>query len=407
MPSHIGMILEAPVTTLDTAVRKYDLLLKGGRVIDPANNIDGNFDVATSGGHIALVGKDISPALARTVADVSGLVVTPGLVDLHAHFYGYEGAIFPDAHCLPEGTTTAVDAGGSGHLTFDDFNEQVIAPATTNVFALLNIAGEGMVGEPEQDLDGMDPELTAAKIAQRPDLIVGVKVAHYMGPGWEPLDRGIQAAEDTGVYLMVDQSPIQTRPMDEMMLEHLRPGDMVTHCYALSKPMTDINDKVKQYFFDARERGVQFDVGHGAGSFSFRIAKAAIEQGFIPDTVSTDMHRSSILVNQATMPETMSKLMALGMELPDIVKRSTWDPAIAIGHTELGNLGQTQPADIAILNIVEGEFGLVDNGTANRVYKADKRIVCEMTVKNGQVVWDKNGLSRDDWSASPPTNPAL
>ena len=107
------------------------------------------------------------------------------------------------------------------------------------------------------------------------------------------------------------------------------------------------------------------------------------------------------------MPETMSKLMALGMELPDIVKRSTWDPAVAIGHTELGNLGQTQPADIAILNIVEGEFGLVDNGTANRVYKADKRIVCEMTVKNGQVVWDKNGLSRDDWSASPPTNPVL
>ena len=386
---------------------KRQLLLKGGRVIDPANNIDGNFDVAISGGHIALVGKDIASAFARTVADVSFLLLSRVLVDLHAHFYGYGGAILPDAHCLPEGTTTAVDAGGSGHLTFDDFNEQVIAPATTNVFALLNIAGEGMVGEPEQDLDGMDPELTAAKIAQRPDLIVGVKVAHYMGPGWEPLDRGIQAAEDTDVYLMVDQSPIQTRPMDEMMLEHLRPGDMVTHCYALSKPMTDINDKVKQYFFDARERGVQFDVGHGAGSFSFRIAKAAIEQGFIPDTVSTDMHRSSILVNQATMPETMSKLMALGMELPDIVKRSTWDPAVAIGHTELGNLGQTQPADIAILNIVEGEFGLVDNGTANRVYKADKRIVCEMTVKNGQVVWDKNGLSRDDWSASPPTNPAL
>ena len=395
------------MTTSDIPIRKYDLLLKGGRVIDPANNIDGNFDVATSGGHIALVEKDISPALARTVADVSRLVVTPGLVDLHAHFYGYFGAISPDAHCLPEGTTTAVDAGGSGHLTFDDFNEQVIDPATTNVFALLNIAGEGMIGEPEQDLEGMDAELTAAKIAQRPDLILGVKVAHYMGPSWEPLDRGVQAAEDTGVYLMVDQSPIHTRPMDEMMLEHLRPGDMVTHCYALSKPMTDIDDKVKPYFFEARERGVQFDVGHGAGSFSFRIAKAAIEQGFIPDTVSTDMHRSSILVNQATMPETMSKLLALGMELPDIVKRSTWGPAQAIGHPELGNLGQTVPADIAVLDITEGDFGLVDNGTSNRVFKTNKRIVCEMTVKNGQVVWDKNGRSRDDWSVAPPTNPTI
>ena len=388
-------------------LRKYDLLLKGGRLIDPASDRDGQFDVAMSGGHIALVDKDISPNLARTVADVSGLVVTPGLVDLHAHFYGYSASILPDAHCLPEGTTTAVDAGGSGHLTFDDFNEQIIAPAITNVFALLNIAGEGMVGEPEQDLDGMDTELTALKIAQRPDLIVGVKVAHYMGPGWEPLDRGIQAAEENGVYLMVDQSPIHTRPMDEMMLEHLRPGDMVTHCYALSKPMTDIHDKVKPHFIQARERGVQFDVGHGAGSFSFRIAKAAIEQGFLPDTISTDMHRASILANQATMPETMSKLLALGMELPEIIRRSTWDPAQAIGHPELGNLGQTVPADIAVLNITEGEFGLVDNGTDNRVYKSDKRIVCEMTIKNGQVVWDKNGRSRDDWSSTPPTNPAL
>mgnify|MGYP002846902383 FL=1 len=388
-------------------LRKYDLLLKGGRLIDPASDRDGQFDVATSGGHIALVDKDISPNLARTVADVSGLVVTPGLVDLHAHFYGYTASILPDAHCLPEGTTTAVDAGGSGHLTFDDFNEQIIAPAITNVFALLNIAGEGMVGEPEQDLDGMDSELTALKIAQRPDLIVGVKVAHYMGPGWEPLDRGIQAAEENGVYLMVDQSPIHTRPMDEMMLEHLRPGDMVTHCYALSKPMTDIHDKVKPHFIQARERGVQFDVGHGAGSFSFRIAKAAIEQGFLPDTISTDMHRASILANQATMPETMSKLLALGMELPEIIRRSTWDPAQAIGHPELGNLGQTVPADIAVLNITQGEFGLVDNGTDNRVYKSDKRIVCEMTIKNGQIVWDKNGRSRDDWSSTPPTNPAL
>jgi len=388
-------------------LRKYDLLLKGGRLIDPAFDIDGQFDVATSGGHIALVDKDISPDMARTVADISGLVITPGLVDLHAHFYGYSAAILPDAHCLPEGTTTAVDAGGAGHLTFDDFNEQIIAPAITNVFALLNIAGEGMVGEPEQDLDGMDSELTALKIAQRPDLIVGVKVAHYMGPGWEPLDRGIQAAEENGVFVMVDQSPIHTRPMNDMILEHLRPGDMVTHCYALSKPMTDIHDKVKPHFIEARERGVQFDVGHGAGSFSFRIAKAAIEQGFLPDTISTDMHRASILANQATMPETMSKLLAIGMELPEIIRRSTWEPAQAIGHPELGNLGQTVPADIAVLNITEGEFGLVDNGTGNRVYKSDKRIVCEMTIKNGQVVWDKNGRSRDDWSTTPPTNPAL
>ena len=127
----------------------------------------------------------------------------------------------------------------------------------------------------------------------------------------------------------------------------------------------------------------------------------------MPDTISTDMHRPSILSNQATMPETMTKLLALGMELPDIVKRSTWDPAQAIGHPELGNLGQTAPADIAVLNITEGDFGLVDNGTTQRVFKANKRIVCEMTVKNGLVVWDKNGRSRDDWSSTPPMNPLI
>jgi len=395
------------VITDHAVVRKYDLLLKGGRVIDPANSIDGIFDVAISGRYIALVDKDIPSALARTVADVSGLVVTPGLIDLHAHFYGLIGAILPDAHCLPEGTTTAVDAGGSGHLTFDDFNESIIAPATTNIFALLNIVGEGMVGQPEQNLDSMSTELTAAKIAQRPDLIVGVKVAHYMGPGWQPLDRGIQAAADTGVFVMVDQSPTHTRPMNEMMLNHLRPGDMVTHCYALSKPMTDINDRVKPHFFEAQKRGVKFDVGHGSGSFSVRIAKAAIEQGLLPDTVSTDMHQESIIRNQATMPETMTKLLALGMELPDIVKRSTWDPAQAIGHPELGNISQTARADIAVLELAEGDFGLTDNGTGNRVYRAKTRIVCQMTIKDGKVVWDKNGRSRDDWSMAPPTDPAL
>ena len=388
-----------------TTAIKYDLLLKGGRVIDPANNVDGVFDVAIAGRYVSAVEKDISPGLARKVADVSGLVVTPGLIDLHAHFYGYFAAVLPDAHCLPEGTTTAVDVGGAGHLTFDDFDRTIISKSRTNVFALINIAGEGMVGGPEQDLDGMDVDLTTAKIAQRPDRIVGVKVAHYMGPGWQPLDRGVQAAENTGTYVMVDQAPKKSRPNNEMLLEHLRPGDMTTHCYGFDKPMIDSNDKVKPYFFEARERGVKFDVGHGAGSFSFRIAKNAIEQGFPPDTISTDMHTASILVNQGTMPETMTKMLALGMELPDIIERSTWAPALTIGHPELGNIGQTAFADIAVLEIAEGDFGLTDNGSGNRVYPTDKRIVCQMTVRNGEVVWDKNGLSRDSWANTPPTNP--
>ena len=393
------------MTTANAATHKYDLLLKGGRVIDPANNVDGLFDVAIVGRNIARVSKDISPQESRRTADVSGLVVTPGLIDLHAHFYGYAAAVLPDAHCLPEGTTTAVDVGGSGHLTFDDFDRTIISRSKTNVFALLNIAGEGMVGLPEQDMEGMSVDLTSAKIAQRPDRIVGVKVAHYQGPGWQPLDRGVQAAENTGVFVMVDQAPIKSRPNNEMLLEHLRPGDMTTHCYGFDKPMIDSNDKVKPYFFEARDRGVKFDVGHGAGSFSFRIAKAAIEQGFPPDTVSTDMHTASILINQGTMPETMTKLLALGMELPDIIARSTWVPAQTLGHTELGNIGQTAFADIAVLEMAEGDFGLTDNGSGNRAFHTNQRIVCQMTIKDGQVVWDKNARSRDDWTNTPPTNP--
>ena len=388
-----------------TTTTKYDLLLKGGRVIDPANNVDGVFDVAIAGRYVSSVENDIAPELARKVANVSGLIVTPGLIDLHAHFYGYPAAVLPDAHCLPEGTTTAVDAGGAGHLTFDDFDRKIISKSKTNVFALINIAGEGMVGLPEQDLDGMDVDLTTAKIDQRPDRIVGVKVAHYAGPGWQPLDRGVQAAENTGTYVMVDQAPIKSRPNNEMLLEHLRPGDITTHCYGFDKPMIDSNNKVKPYFFEARERGVKFDVGHGAGSFSFRIAKNAIEQGFPPDTVSTDMHTASILSNQGTMPETMTKMLALGMDLPDIIERSTWAPALTIGHPELGNIGQTAFADIAVLEIAEGDFGLTDNGSGNRVYPSDKRIVCQMTVRNGEIVWDKNGRSRDSWTNTPPTNP--
>lgn len=387
----------------------YDLLLYGGTVYDPANNINGErLDVAISGSVIAALGPEIPRSLSRRVADVSGMIVTPGLIDLHCHFFGYFGTVQPDPLCLSTCVTTAVDAGGSGHLTFDRFNETVISRASTRVFALLNIAGEGMVGEPEQDLEGMSAELAAKKIAQRPDLIVGIKVAHYAGPGWEPLDRGVEAAKETGTFVMVDQTPIASRPMDEMVLKHLGPGDVVTHCYAVSKPMTDPEDKVRDYFFKARDRGVLFDVGHGAGSFSWRIAQAAVDQGFPPDTVSTDLHRSSYLVNQATMPETMSKMLVCGVPLSDVVEMSTWRPAQKIGHPELGTLSVAGIADVAVLRLAEGQFGFTDNGSSgNRARRAGQRLEPEITVKSGQVVWDRNGLTRDDWSNTVPQDGRL
>jgi dihydroorotase len=387
----------------------YDLLLHGGTVYDPANGIAGQrMDVAISGGIIAAVKPSIPQVQARRAADVTGMCVVPGIIDLHAHFFGYSGTIQPDPTCLSTGVTTAVDVGGSGYHTFDRFNETVISQSRTRIFALLNIAGEGMVGQPEQDLESMSAELAARKIAQRPDLIVGIKVAHYAGPGWEPLDRGVRAAKETGTYVMVDQSPQVSRPMDEMMLKHMRSGDIVTHCYATSKPMTDSKDKVRDYFFKARDRGVLFDVGHGSGSFSWRIAQAAVDQGFPPDTISTDLHQPSFLVNQATMPETMSKILACGVPLADVIEMSTWRPAQKIGHPELGTLSVAGIADVAVLRLAEGEFGMTDNGSSgNRVRQVGQRLEPEITVKGGQVVWDRNGLTRDDWSLAAPMNDRL
>ena len=380
-----------------------DLLLKGGRVIDPANNVDGQFDVAVSRTRVSAVEADIAASSAHKVVDVSGLLVVPGLIDLHAHFCGFRGFVLPDAHCLTTGVTAALDAGGSGWKTYDDFNDQVISKSTTRVFALLNIVGAGMVGDPEQDLEEMDPEAAAAKISQRPGRIVGIKVAHYQGPGWEPLDRGVEAAQATGTFVMVDQNALPTRTADKMLLEHLQPGDVTTHCFGFGKPVINARGEVKPFVQEARDRGIQFDVGHGAGSFSFRMAEAAVAGGFPPDTISTDMHTSSLLTCNANMPETMSKMLACGMPLVDVIRASTVAPAAQLKHTELGTLTIGSDADIAVLALNEGDFGFTDNGpTGNRVMKATQRLTAELTIAQGNVAWDANGRTRDDWSHTPP-----
>ena len=380
-----------------------DLLLKGGRVIDPANNVDGQFDVAVSRTRVSAVEADIPASSAHKVVDVSRLLVVPGLIDLHAHFCGFRGFVLPDAHCLPTGVTAALDAGGSGWKTYDDFNDQVISKSTTRVFALLNIVGAGMVGDPEQDLEEMDPEAAAAKISQRPERIVGIKVAHYQGPGWEPLDRGVEAAQATGTFVMVDQNALPTRTADKMLLEHLQPGDVTTHCFGFGKPVINAKGEVKPFVREARQRGIQFDVGHGAGSFSFRMAEAAVAGGFPPDTISTDMHTSSLLTCNANMPETMSKMLACGMPLFDVIRASTVAPAAQLKHTELGTLTIGSDADIAVLALNEGDFGFTDNGpTGNRVMKARQRLTAELTIAQGNVAWDANGRTRDDWSHTPP-----
>jgi len=382
----------------------YDLLIKGGHVIDAANDIDAQMDLAIAGRVVAAVEPEIPESHARRVVDASGMYVIPGLIDIHAHTTGFSGAMFPEEMCFPYGVTTMVDCGGSGWRTFDQFNNDVIKKSKVRVFALLNIVGQGMEGDVEQDINDMDAEATAAKIRQRSDIIVGVKVAHYQGRGWESIDRGVEAARLSDSFCLVDQNAKPTRPFDEM-LKRLRPGDGVTHCFGYGKPMIGNDGKVKPHYIEARARGVKFDVGHGNNSFSFSMAVPAIEQGFPPDTISTDMHRMSLHTSRAPMTEVMSKFLAMGMPIAEVIARSTWEPAKWINHTELGTLTPGALADIAVLEFQDRPAGLSDSGpTGYRIMKAEGRLITQLTIKDGAVQFDYDGLAKDDWSETPTTD---
>ena len=382
----------------------YDLRIKGGHVIDAANDIDAQMDLAIAGRVVAAVEPEIPESHARRVVDASGMYVIPGLIDIHAHTTGFSGAMFPEEMCFPYGVTTMVDCGGSGWRTFDQFNNDVIKKSKVRVFALLNIVGQGMEGDVEQDINDMDAEATAAKIRQRSDIIVGVKVAHYQGRGWESIDRGVEAARLSDSFCLVDQNAKPTRPFDEM-LKRLRPGDGVTHCFGYGKPMIGNDGKVKPHYIEARARGVKFDVGHGNNSFSFSMAVPAIEQGFPPDTISTDMHRMSLHTSRAQMTEVMSKFLAMGMPIAEVIARSTWEPAKWINHTELGTLTPGALADIAVLEFQDRPAGLSDSGpTGYRIMKAEGRLITQLTIKDGAVQFDYDGLAKDDWSETPTTD---
>jgi dihydroorotase len=380
----------------------HDILLKNGTVIDPANNIKSKVDIATTKSKISLVSKSIPEQSAKTVIDAEGMIITPGLIDMHAHCYGYFGSIFPDEMCLPYGTTTMLDAGGSGWKTFDEMRDKVITKSVTRVFSLLNIVGSGMIQDKEQVVSDMDPIATAEKINERKDLIVGVKVAHFEATSWEAIIRGKKAAELSNTFIMVDQNPTKDRNFDTLLGDYMQKGDILTHLYAWLKPILNENGDVFDYFYKAREKGILFDLGHGAGSFSFSMAEPAIKQGFLPDTISTDHHRDSLISNQSNMPNCMSKMLLLGIPIDEIVRKSTINPAKILGHPELGHLGEGSEADIAVLEIKKGKFGLIDNGlTGNRVKVSDKIIENIITIKGGNIVWDREGLSLDSYKNTP------
>jgi dihydroorotase len=374
-----------------------DLILKNGHLIDPKNSIDTQSDIAIKDGKVSAVGTDLQVEAAKTI-DLAGLYVTPGLIDIHLHAYeGFAGWLFPDQHCLPYGVTTCVDTGSSGWKDFEDFIATIMKPSTTRVLAFINIVGAGMRGAVEQDISEMDPQLCADMVKQYPQHAVGTKSAHFGGPGWESAGGAIEAARLAGSITMIDFAPNATRSYAEL-LERLDPGDIHTHLYAAHIPLLDEKYRLNDYVAAARQNGVIFDTGHGGGSFWFRIAVRAMEQGFHPDTLSTDLHKSSRMGPNAVMTNIMAKFMAMGMPLQEVIYRSTQKPAEVIRRPELGHLSVGAEADIAVLDLMQGSYGFVDSGMARLDGKHN--LACRMTLRAGQVVWDDQGLGRPDWSTA-------
>ena len=384
----------------------YELLLKGGHVLDPKNNLNATMDVAINNGKIARVAPDIDPIEARQVVDVSGFYVTPGLVDIHVHVYagtGMRGAysgdnsVYPDGHSFRSGVTTVVDVGSSGWRNFEDFKDRVIDRQRTRILAMLNIVGHGMGGGAiEQNTGDMDAKATADMAKKYPETIVGVKTAHYRAPDWIAVDRAVEAGTMADIPVMVDFGAFTNeRPFEELVTKRLRPGDMYTHMYLASAPLLDANGKLRPYLHEARKRGVKFDVGHGGGSFLWKQAIPAIEQGWIPDSISTDLHISSMIRGMKSMTNVMSKILNQGVSIYDVVEMSTWHPAQQIRRPEFGHLSVGAIADVAVLRVNRGEFGFLD--VRNGVFQGDKKIVAEMTLHDGRIAWDLNARAGQDW----------
>ncbi|MBI1354535.1 MAG: amidohydrolase/deacetylase family metallohydrolase [Acidobacteria bacterium] len=381
----------------------YDILLKGGRVIDPANRIDAVMDVAVAGDQIARVTRDIPSEQAKRVIDVTGYIVTPGLIDLHAHVYGYSGALWPDDTQLTTGTTTVVDCGGSGWRTFDDFKKTVIDRTGTRVFAFLNIVGKGMVGEQaENDVADMSPEKTAAKMAEYPDLIVGIKTAHFARKGYAAVERAVEAGKLSGKPVIIDMRiTTEYDRTTQRIFEIMRPGDLRTHSY--SDHQVELLDrstrKIHPFVREARRRGLLFDVGHGNGSFIFPVASDAMKDDFAPDTISTDLHNSSIFTTKSDMPNVISKFLHFGMPLGEAIEKSTVRPAKVIRKfPELGTLGEGRVADIAVFKLQEGLFGFTDSRL--RRLLATRKLEAALTLRAGRLVFDQDGLAFPDWRSA-------
>jgi dihydroorotase len=386
----------------------YDVVLKGGHLIDPKNGINAVRDVAIAAGKIARVDTNIAANEARRVVNVRGLYVTPGLIDIHVHVFPRPGmpglerdsSVPADAFSFRSGVTTVVDAGTTGVKTFPTFKKQVIDKAQTRVLALLNIVAAGMGTGQEDDPKQLDAEAAAKMAREHKGVIVGFKSAHYGGPGWESVEKAVAAGKMADLPVMIDFGYLnKVRNLNTLLLDKLRPGDIYTHCYSGHREELLSGGKVNPAMFAARKRGVIFDVGHGAGSFYWYVAAPAMEQGLLPDSISTDLHSGSMNAGMKDMANTMSKILNLGARLDQVIAMSTWNPAKEIKRTDLGHLSVGTEADIAVLRVDRGSFGFIDS--AGAVNSGTQNIVAELTLRQGRVVWDLNGRAATNWKSFP------
>ncbi len=386
----------------------YDLLLAGGHVLDAANHRDGVMDIAIKDGRIAAVAAHLDPAMAVKTVPLHGLYLTPGLIDIHVHAYAGTGekdsyagdnSVYPDGFTFRNGVTTVVDAGSSGWRNFEDFKQRIIDRAQTRVLAFLNIVGAGMRGPKYEDnLDDMDGKATAAMIEKYPQILVGIKSAHFSGPEWKPYDQAVLAGNLAHVPVMIDYGANRPeRPLFQLLTNKLRAGDIYTHMYSGLRDEQDAQTLgPSQALLNGRKRGIYFDVGHGGGSFRWSVASPLMKAGFVPDSISTDLHITSMNAGMKDLLNVADKMLALGQTVPQVIEEMTSAPAHEIKHDELGNLSVGSTADLAVLRVEQGRFGFVDMYNARM--DGTQKLVCELTVHSGKVVWDLNGMTADAWN---------
>ena len=371
----------------------FDLVIRGGRVIDPANGLDQTTDIAFKAGKVAAIGSDADGS-ASEVIHAEGLLVTPGLIDLHTHIYwgGTSLGVDPDTYMSKTGCTTLVDAGSAGPANFHGFRSHIVEPAKSRVLAYINASFAGifafspavMVGE-SGDIRLLNPNEVVRVAKEHSDIIVGVKVRVGLvasdGIGAAPLDIAIEAADALGLPVMahLDNPP----PSRTEVLSRMRPGDVLTHCYRpFPAAPTRANGEVRDEILEARERGIIFDIGHGKGSFCWDVAGAMLDAGLPPHSISSDVHMMSAEGPAFDQLVTLSKFLHLGMDIPDIIRASTTGPAEAIGRPELGNITVGYPGDVTLLRVDEGAFPLTDaNGVT---VEARRRFGLAGFVRNGE-----------------------